>query len=93
MGDPNIQNEQALLANTTVFVIDDDKQTAETLRRELTQVGANVVVADSAEAAHDGFTVNDMCSSAGVLRRLESCGRPQRNERGDRCLAGQDQLA
>ena len=51
MGDSNIQNEQALLANTTVFVIDDDKQTAEMLRRELTQVGANVVVADSAEAA------------------------------------------
>jgi ActR/RegA family two-component response regulator len=49
VGDPNIENEQ--LANTTVFVVDDDKQTAETLRRELTQVGANVVVADSAEAA------------------------------------------
>ena len=41
----------ALLTNTTVLVVDDDVDTLELLRAVLEHVGANVVAAQSAEAA------------------------------------------
>jgi CheY-like chemotaxis protein len=40
-----------ILTNTTVLVVDDDEDTCELLRNILEQRGANVVTANSAEAA------------------------------------------
>jgi len=40
-----------LLTNTTVLVVDDDEDTLELLRTVLKEGGANVVTADSVEAA------------------------------------------
>jgi CheY-like chemotaxis protein len=47
-----------LLANKTILVVDDDKDTRELLRALLQETSANVVVADSAEAALAVYRLN-----------------------------------
>jgi CheY-like chemotaxis protein len=48
----------SILTNTTILLVEDDEDTREFLRTVLEDTGANVLTADSAEAALASYRVN-----------------------------------